>query len=52
VEPGVVDVEPGVGTPLAEAAVGASDHADGTDAASEAPSVEHVPIKKKGSRKR
>jgi ribonuclease E len=45
VEPGTVDAEPGVGTPLAEAAAP-------TEAHTEAPTVEHVPIKKKGSRKR
>jgi ribonuclease E len=49
VEPGTVDAEPGVGTPLAEAAAP-------TEAPAEAPAevhhVEHVPIKKKGSRKR
>ena len=53
VEPGTVDAEPGLGTPLAEAGApnGTPDaaHADGH---AEAPAVEHVPIKKKGSRKR
>jgi ribonuclease E len=46
VEPGTVDAEPGVGTPLAVEAE------TGVDGASSAPVVEHVPIKKKGSRKR
>lgn len=57
VEPGTVDVEPGVGTPLADAVaeeVGVEtvldESAEQPDA--EAPSVEHVPVKKKGSRKR
>ena len=53
VEPGTVDAEPGLGTPLAEAGAPhgtpAGAHADGH---AEAPPVEHVPIKKKGSRKR
>lgn len=40
VEPGTVAVEPGVGTLTVE------------EPAAEAPTVEHVPIKKKGSRKR
>lgn len=56
VEPGTVDVEPGVGTPLADAVaeeVGADLEAGAEDeSASDAPTVEHVPIKKKGSRKR
>jgi ribonuclease E len=45
-EPGTAGVEPGVGPPAA------GDAEDSSDAASEAPSVGHVPIKKKGSRKR
>ncbi|SEB44684.1 ribonuclease E [Nocardioides exalbidus] len=47
VEPVAVDVDPGVGTPLAS---GSEDAA--AEAESEAPAIEHVPIKKKGSRKR
>jgi ribonuclease E len=54
VEPGTVDAEPGVGTPLAQQVepgiVG--EVVDGVDGAGSAPVVEHVPIKKKGSRKR
>lgn len=42
VEPGTADVEPGLGTPAA----------DDAEPGAEAPHVEHVPIKKKGSRKR
>ncbi|NYE35099.1 ribonuclease E [Nocardioides cavernae] len=52
VEPGTVDVEPGVGTPLAEEAAAEAPAGAADEAAADAPSVEHVPIKKKGSRKR
>lgn len=50
VEPGTVDVEPGVGTPLADAVAEEVGAEDGST--SDAPTVEHVPVKKKGSRKR
>jgi ribonuclease E len=50
VEPALVDVEPGSGTPLAEAQEATSEAA--SEATSEAPAVEHVPVKRKGSRKR
>jgi len=51
VEPGTVDAEPGVGTPLATEVEGETE--GGVDgASSSAPVVEHVPVKKKGSRKR
>jgi ribonuclease E len=54
VEPGTAGLEPDSGTPSGEAATPAP--VDGADTASgvpdEAPVVEHVPIKKKGSRKR
>nr|WP_300046078.1 Rne/Rng family ribonuclease [uncultured Nocardioides sp.] len=54
VEPGTAGLEPGTGTPSGEPV--AHTPVDGADTASgvpdEAPVVEHVPIKKKGSRKR
>ncbi len=54
VEPGTAGLEPGTGTPSGDAV--APTPVDGADTASgapdEAPVVEHVPIKKKGSRKR
>ena len=54
VEPGTAGLEPGTGTPSGEPV--APTPVDGADTASgvpdEAPVVEHVPIKKKGSRKR
>ncbi|MET1037914.1 MAG: Rne/Rng family ribonuclease, partial [Aeromicrobium sp.] len=47
VEPGTAGLEPGTGVPSGEAAAPAP-----VDGADETPVVEHVPIKKKGSRKR
>ena len=47
VEPGTAGLEPGTGAPSGEAVAPAP-----VDGADETPVVEHVPIKKKGSRKR
>jgi ribonuclease E len=49
VEPGTAGLEAGAGTPAVD---GAASQDTSSGGPGEAPVVEHVPIKKKGSRKR